>query len=463
VRPPALKRSVLTPTRTTIVLTLARPSEPDIAAGKPARWSNSAAGLLRLQVFVTILIPARYVLTPLGSLGSPALLLGVVCALVWLVGTLSDIDQQFRACVPLRLVLAGLWATLLASYLNMHFQTVPLDESGNSDRLLVLLLATSGISLLAAEGLRTRDDVLAVVRSIVLASTLMATIALLQFRIGWDPIAYLSKIPLISTGSDFGGVLSRSSFRRPAGTAGHPIEYGVAVAAALAFAIHLLLHDTERSLRARWTQFGLIGLGIPISISRSALFVAMIVLAFFLVGAPSRVRLWSTGVIASFGVVVFMTVPGLIGTFRGLIGAGESDTSISTRTSDYDAAEPFISESPWIGRGPGTFLPKYFILDNQYLAATIEIGLLGAGVFMAYMLLPAFLGRGARHRCADEAGRSLGQTFAGAGFAAAIAAGFYDFLSFAMFTMVNAVTLGVAAAFWMRVRNESVEALETAR
>jgi O-antigen ligase len=454
---------VANPTRTTIVLTLARPSVPDIAAGKPARWFNSAVGLLRVQVFVTILIPARFVVTPLGSLGSPALLLGVVCALLWLVGTLADTEQQYRKCVPLRVVLAVFWTTLLASYMLMHFQTVPVDESGNSDRLLVLLFATSGIALLAAEGLRTRSEVLTVVRAIVQASAMMATIALLQFRIGWDPLAYLSKVPLLSTGSDFGGVLSRSSFRRPAGTAGHPIEYGVAVAAALAFAIHLLLHDTERHLRARWTQLALIGLGIPISISRSALLVALVVLAFFLVGAPRRVRLWAMGVIALFGIAVFMSVPGLIGTFRGLIGAGESDTSISTRTSDYDAAEPFISESPWFGRGPGTFLPKYFILDNQYLAATIEIGLLGMGAFMAYMLLPSFLGRSARHRSVDEASRSLGQALAGAGFATAIAAGFYDFLSFAMFTMVNAMTIGIAGAFWLCVRHEHATSTESVR
>jgi O-antigen ligase len=453
-----VKSSGSNPNRTTIVLTLARPSGPDVEAGKPARWFNTPVGLIRLQVFVTILIPARIVLTPLGSLGSPAQLLGIVCALMWCVGTLGDADRAFRPCVPVRVVLAVFWTAIFTSYMLMHFHAVPADESGNSDRLIVLLFSMSGITLLAAEGLRTRAEVVAIVRAIVQASAIMAAIALLQFRIGWDPLPYFTKIPGFSTGSDFGGVLSRSSFRRPAGTAGHPIEYGVAVAAALSLAIHLVLHDTQRPLRQRWAQLALIGLGIPISISRSALFVALVVIAFFLVGAPSRVRLWATGVIALFGLVVFMTVPGLIGTFRGLVGAGESDTSISTRTSDYAAATPYISESPWVGRGPGTFLPKYFILDNQYLAATIEIGVFGAVAFLAYMTLTSFLGRGARHRCVDEAGRSLGQAFAGLGGAAAVAASFYDLLSFAMFAMVNALTLGIAAAFWMCVRREHAEA-----
>ena len=443
------------------MLTIDLPSGSDLAAPAPAPWYASPAGILRVQVFVTVLIPARFVFTPLGSLGSASLLVGVLCALLWLVGTLGDTERSVRPCVPVRVILAIFWIATLVSYLAMHFGAVPLDESGNSDRLLVLHFAISGTVLLAAEGLRTRNDVLIVVRAVVQASALMALIALLQFRVGWDPLTYLGKVPLLASSSDFGGVLSRSSFRRPAGTAGHPIEYGVAVAVALAFAIHLLLHDQQRSLQARWLQLALIGLGIPISISRSALLVALVVLAFFYVGSPSRVRIYATAVIAAFGAVIFMTVPGLLGTFRGLIGAGESDTSISTRTSDYAAAAPYISESTWIGRGPGTFLPKYFILDNQYLAAMIEVGLLGAAALVAYMLLAPFLGRSARRRCGDEAGRSLGQAFAGAGFAAAVAAAFYDLFSFAMFAMLNGVTIGAAGAFWMCVRAEQQVASAT--
>ena len=40
-------------------------------------------------------------------------------------------------------------------------------------------------------------------------------VALLQFRLGWEPVDLLGKIPLLRANSDFGGSSSRSSFRRP--------------------------------------------------------------------------------------------------------------------------------------------------------------------------------------------------------------------------------------------------------
>lgn len=435
------------------VTTLTRRSPPSSAETKRSRWYATPRGLLRVEAALIILVPTRFVVSALGGIGSPALLLGLYLLMLWGVGVLTgDITA---ACVPVRATLAALWVALLLSYAVMHIHAAPGDEVGNSDRQMILLLALTGIALCAAETLQTRDDVMATIRTLVNCSAVMAFIAILQFRIGWDPLPYLAKVPGISSTSDFGGVLSRSSFRRPAGTAGHPIEYGVAVSASLALAIHLVIYDVDRPLHRRWLALATIGVGIPIAISRSALLVTFVVLAFFLVGTTPRLRAWASAILACFAVFVFMTVPGLIGTLKSLVVAGNSDSSISTRTSDYAAAEPYVHESPWVGRGPGTFLPKYFILDNQYLASLIEIGVFGVLALTAYLLLSTVLGRGARRRSIHESDRSLGQMLAGAGFAAAFAAAVYDMLAFGMFTLLSGVYLGVTAAFWTIVRLEA--------
>ncbi len=417
------------------------------------RWYESTPGMLRVTIWLVVLIPSRYSFIMLGGLGSPALLAGLVLIGLWMIGAATGAETGPRKCVPLRLVLAGVWTTWLLSYVVMHRQGVPWDESGNADRLLIGLASWTGIALAGGEGIKSRHDLLLVVRCLVDAVAAMAAIAVLQFRTGWAPIELLDKIPILQSNSGFGGVLSRSSFRRPAGTAGHPIEYGVIVSSALALSIHLVIHDRDRSRFHRWAAFSLIALGIPIAVSRSALLVTSVVIIVFWFGEKGRIRVRSLGVVVAMFAFVFATIPGLIGTLKGYVLAGNSDSSISTRTSDYAAAAPYLRDSPWLGRGPGTFLPRYFILDNQYLASLIEVGILGTVAIAILFLSTYWLGRGARHASSNESDRNLGQMLAAAGAAGAVAATTYDLLSFSMYSAMVFVYLGLAAALWQQTRH----------
>jgi O-antigen ligase len=406
-----------------------------------------ATRLLQIEVWLLALIPARLVFAPLGGVGQPATLLGLILFLLWAVSVLMPGHGSLRPCVPVRGALAVLWTGVLVSYAVMNWHAVATDELNNADRFLLLLLAFSGVALCAAEGLRNKDEVLRVLRSAVTAIAVMATVALLQFR-GLDLTKYIENVPLLAVNGDLAAIQSRGSFVRPAGTALHPIEFGVIVAAALAFALHLAIYDTSSSKYRRWLCLGVIGLAIPISISRSALLGAFIVLVFFLVGAGPAIRVKAAAVLAGFAAVVFVLVPGLIGTLRGFVFAGESDSSITSRTDDYSAVAHFIRNSPWIGRGPSTFLPRYRILDNQYLLSLIEIGIVGLIGLLIVFALPAFLGRGARHRMTDDADRNLGQMFAAAGVAVVVSAATYDALSFPTFTAFTALWTGLAGAYW---------------
>ena len=74
---------------------------------------------------------------------------------------------------------------------------------------------------------------------------------------------------------------------------------------------------------------------------------------------------------------MYVSVPGLLGSIQGLFSNAGKDPSIASRTGSYDIAGQFISSSPIIGRGFGTFLPKYWILDNAYLGLMIEAGAVG--------------------------------------------------------------------------------------
>src|SRR5690606_31499181 len=55
-----------------------------------------------------------------------------------------------------------------------------------------------------------------------------------------------------------------------------------------------------------------------------------------------------------------------------------------SRTNALARVPEFISSSPVIGQGFGTFLPRYYIFDNQWVLAIVEIGLLGVLLFAGF-------------------------------------------------------------------------------
>jgi O-antigen ligase len=196
--------------------------------------------------------------------------------------------------------------------------------------------------------------------------------------------------------------------------------------------------------------FGLIALGIPIAVSRSALLVAIVVLAVFLIDVDRATRLRSLTVIGFFLVMVFLFVPGLLGTLRGYVFAGQSDSSVSTRTGDYAAVAHYLRESPWLGRGASTFLPRLRVLDNQYLMTLVETGLIGVLGFLLLFGLPIWLGSASRTRFTEVSDRQLSRVFVAVGVAVLVASTTFDSLSFPMFTLFSAMLIGLCGQHWTR-------------
>jgi hypothetical protein len=428
--------------------------EPPATSVAPQRRASvRALTLLKIEVWLLVLIPNHLVVGALGGIGQPSLVLGVGLFLVWAVCVLAPGLRVARTCVPVRVVLGVFWIATLLSFAVMNFHAVPSDQLLNSERFLITMVGFTGVALTAAEGLRDRDEVLELLRTAVAAVAVMALIGILQFRAGFDATKYLERIPFLTPRGDLTLLKSRGGFARPSSTALHPIEFGVILGCTLAFAVHLSIYDKIRPRWKRWVPLGLIGLAIPVSISRSALLVTAVVLVFFFAGAPRAMRLKGGAVACAAILFIFMAVPGMIGTMKGYFLAGNKDTSIQSRTSSYAYTAPFIHHSPLLGRGPGTFLPSDFkYLDNQYLLTLVEMGLVGLAAAATLFVTSACLGRGSRHRSSTEADRNLGQMFAGAGFAAFVSAATYDALSFPTFTVLVALYTGLAGAVWCQAR-----------
>jgi O-antigen ligase len=346
--------------------------------------------------------------------------------------------------------------TFLLGYTVLHSHYVRVDELLASDRMILQILSWAGVVLLAAEGLRDREEIRRVLRVLCVCVAVMALVGILQFRAGIDLAALVGNIPGLHQNAEHFAILERSGFRRPSGTAAHPFEFGSVIAMTLAIALTLARFDLGRSRVRRWAPVGLMAMGIPVAVSRSVILAGVVVLVMLLVGLEPRLRPRALAAVAAGLVVVYVTTPGLLGTLGDLFVHAGEDNSITLRTDDYSAVMSYVQQSPWIGRGPGTFLPlNYFFLDNQYLLTVVEIGIVGLIVVIGYLFSAAFLGRGARHRTADPETRELGQALAAASVAAAVVSFTFDSFSFMMFAGYVPLILGIAGGLWKIVRDEA--------
>jgi polysaccharide biosynthesis protein PslJ len=423
------------------------------AGSTGSRDRGAPVRIIQIYAVLLVLIPPTHIIGPLGAMGTPATVLGVVALMLWGVAVLTPGDYLCRTAVPVRVVMGLLVGTTLLGYAVLHLRHIPGAELLGSDRALLKVLSWAGVALLAAEGLRDRGELYRVLRTLSAAVAVMAVVGLLQFRSGIDLAELVNRIPGLQENAELVSIQDRAGFRRPAGTATHPIEFGCVIAMAFPLALHLARFDVARSPVRRWLPVGAVAVGIPVAVSRSAVLGAVVAAVVIFLGLEPRLRPRALAAAAAFIVVIYATTPGLLGTLRDLFVNAGSDSSITYRTNDYEAVGEYIRQAPWLGRGPGTFLAdNYIILDNQYLLSAIEIGLVGLIVVIGYLIATAFLGRGTRHRTKDPAIRDLGQALAATSLASAVAAFTFDGFVFLMFAGFIPLCLGVAGALWTMER-----------
>ena len=149
--------------------------------------------------------------------------------------------------------------------------------------------------------------------------------------------------------------------------------------ALLPLCLHVLLHGTELPRWRRYFPAAAVVAAIPLCISRSAIICGAVAVVALLPTWPPRARARGFAALGDRQRWrIFLVAPGVLGTLQGLFVNIGTDTSAASRTDSYGLAWDFIERYPVTGRGYGTFLPSYRILDNQYLLSTIEIGSWGS-------------------------------------------------------------------------------------
>lgn len=417
---------------------------------------KDAVTFLSVLLVVLFAIPAVLVFSPLGAFGTPANMLGAAGFVWWMCVRLASLDLPSRRFQPVHFAVLVLSSGALASYAHGMIRPIVYPEMRAADRGLMLLVAWAGITLVAADGIRDADRLQTLLRRLVFAASALAVLGTIQFATGFDISHYLH-VPGLTAIGEAHFYEERSGLNRVAGTASHPIEFGVVLACVLPVAFHFAIFDADRSARRRWAPVVIMAVGILVSISRSAV-IGVVAGGLVLVPTwPKRYRRRVLAMVPVFLVAMRLLVPGLVGTIVNLFLFFNQDTSTQARTEDYSVVDRIIGSNPYFGIGFRTYLPSVYgrVLDNQFLSTLVETGFVGLACLLVFLVVTTLSARGARRASSDPAVRNLAQSLTAAVVAVSLSLGTFDALAFPMIAAVLFLLVGCTGALWRITRTSS--------
>lgn len=416
------------------------------------RHGVDATTVLTAYLVLLWAIPSSMVVPSLGSAGSPSNLLGIASFFWWLWFHVRRTEPLASGFQPVRAAMLAWLLVMLVVY--AHAMAVPIvgDEVSVADNGILRLLGMAGILLLASDGICCYERLHTLVRRLAFAAGAVAVLGLVQYLTHQLWIDRLS-IPGLSpaTVTELG---ARSGFARPSGTSASAIEYGVVLAMALPVLITLAGQQ-----RRRWIFRLLLVpmiLSIYLSVSRSAYLCATVGLLVLALSWSNRQRLRALGFMALVSVGLYVSVPGLLGAILGLFSNADSDPSVASRTGSYEVAGEFIANSPIVGRGFGTFLPRYWILDNGYLGLLIEAGVLGL-LGLLVVLASGFLATRRAGVGVPAEDHRLSRALMASILAGATCLAFFDTFAFPQTSGCVFLVLGIAGAMRRLATERAVE------
>jgi O-antigen ligase len=399
-----------------------------------------------LTVYIVLLwaIPSPMVVQALGSAGAPSNILAMTTLFLWAWFHVRRTEPTGSGPQPVRTAMISWVLIMLVVYAHAMAGPIPPDEVSVGDSGLLRLFGMAGILLLATDGISSLETHRTLVRRLVVATGVVALFGLVQ---GVTHRLYVDmfSIPGLSSAGWEWAFSERGGFARPSGTSTSPIEYGVVLGMMLPLAISYGMKSPTR----RWlykTIALLVVVAIFLSVSRSAYLCAAVGLIVMAMHWTAGERVQAFALVGAVSVGVYLMVPSMLGTILGLFSIGSEDPSVASRTGSYDQAWHYFLNSPVLGRGFGTFLPKYWILDNGYLGLLIEGGILGLAGLIAVVWAGIAAARKARSQLVDELDRDVAHALGASIAAGAAGLAFFDTFAFPQTAGCFFLLIGLAGA-----------------
>lgn len=408
-------------------------------------WQALIVGLVLVILFIPI---KRYSMG--GSLPfelEPYRLYVALVAVMWLAALLADQRVRVRASgleAPIFLFAAAAAGSVIFN----GDRVTELAVDAEVTKQLTFFASFVLVFYLIVSVVRTFEQVERLVRVLVGGAAVVSLFAIFESRTGYNIFDHLSTaVPLLQPETNVPGAepITRGGNTRVFGSAQGPIALGAAFALLLPLGVYLGLRF--RQVRW-WIATALLALGALATLSRTSIFMLMLIVIVFLWLRPRQTkRFWP--VLLPAVVVIQLMIPGTIGTLRasffpseGLIAQQSNNAGGrgSGRIADLGPALDEFSQTPLFGQGYGTRLTgrdraNAHILDDQWLKTLLETGLIG---FSAWLWLFARsirrLGRAAKEDQSDQA-------FLFVAFAAAVAAFAFGMLLYDAFSFIQVTFL----------------------
>jgi O-antigen ligase len=432
----------------------------DGLATAEARTGSGPPWLLKATMFSVMLFPPYMVLEPVGASGSLPQLLALGLFGLWAASSVLALHDPVSFRHPGR---AAVLAFLLASCLSYAHLFAGLSGASTvegraaADRWILLMFAAVGIAFVTTESVRNLKDAMAVVRCVLAGGVACCIVAIIQFTTHTNPVEWF-KVAMVgfTVNGDFDAFQARGALLRVAGTTLHPIELGVVTAMLLPLAIWRALYDHKGRKKLHWLAVGLFVLANTMTVSRSGLLGLVIAIVVSVPFLPRLAKQWAAVIVPAGTAMLFVGVPGLISTLFNSATAGNSDASITYRTEDYPLALRLVEERPWLGTGPGTWIPTQAldIFDNEYLLVAVTMGVTGLVALIAYLVVPPLAALAAARNAQDPELKFLAASTAAAGLVATAASGTFDSMSFPVFALICPFFIGLSGATWLMVKNQ---------
>lgn len=417
---------------------------PSFSTGMDAPGGMDATSFLTAYIFLLLAIPSVMRVGALGTAGAPSTVLAIGALFWWLWYHLHRYRSAFDGLQPVSIAMLGWIIIMLVVYVHAMTSPIPYDEISPADSGMLKLVGMAGVLLLSNDGILSIDRHRTVIRRLVIGVGIVALLGLVQYATKQLLVDRIQIPGLTSSAADL-SLAQRSGLIRPSGTSTHPIEYGVVLTMVLPLAVVYAMKAPANRLLYR-VLLGGVTFAVFLSISRSALVCAAVGVAVLAVSWSVAARLKALLLVGAAMIVVYLMSPGVLGTIGNLFSGASEDPSIASRTGSFDIAGQFVSASPWLGRGFGTFLPKYWILDNGYLGLLIEGGVVGLVGLLVVILSAIWAATQARKIARDDFDKALAQALVASIAAGACGLAFFDTFAFPQSAGAFFLLLGLAGA-----------------
>lgn len=421
-------------------------------SGESRPRALGAEVMLTAYVVLLLAIPSGVTISGLGTYGRPSSLWGLLLLGWWVLWRLEGgTTATARRHQPARNAVVAFVVVALVSFAQAMMRGQPPDQISPAIAALVRLGSWCGVFLVALDGIVDVDDVARIVRRLVMASGLLAILGLMQFVSHRSLLDWVGGIPGLQYGTEE-EVGSRGVFVRAIGTSIHPLEFGTVLVGTIPLALSAAMSNgfrRGRPVQVRWwLAAGLSMIVCLISVSRSAIIGLVVAILASMPALSRRERriLLAGGVVATGMVAV--AVPGMATTVIAMFTGASDDPSTQSRSDALARVPEFLSASPVLGAGFGTFLPRYYIFDNQWVLTLVELGTAGiaalAAIFVTGIWSAVSAARCSQRREVTEIGPALAASI----LTLAVLYAFFDAFSFPMSAGLLFLLTGLSAALY---------------